>query len=67
MGERLIGCPQAQKENGFMSKKIIAMLALAFFVFAASGCGTAKGACKGFQEDWQTLKKADDWMRKHLW
>lgn len=51
-----------------MLKKSMVFLIVLAFVFLVSGCGTIKGACEGFaNEDWPTLKKIDDWMRKNLW
>ncbi len=35
------------------------------------GCSSLKGATKGFKEgwndDWKAVKKADVWIKEHMW
>ncbi len=54
-----------------MVKKCILIFILFSLVIVISGCetvkGAAKGAAEGFQKDWESAKKVDDWMRKNLW
>jgi predicted small secreted protein len=61
-----------QKEGSVnMTKKGLAFFVLLVFIILISGCETIKGAgqgaADGAKKDWQTLKKADAWMRKNLW
>ena len=50
-----------------MAKKYAMLLALFVFLVLIAGCETAKGAAQGFQKDWKSLEKVDDWMRDNLW
>lgn len=54
-----------------MIKKGTLFFILAIFVMAIAGCETVKGlaagATEGAKKDWQTLQKADAWMRENLW
>lgn len=53
----------------FRSALIICVLYLLLMVL--NGCCTVKGAVQGgvegFSEDWETAKKADEWIRENLW
>ena len=40
---------------------------LSIFLILSSGCETVKGAFQGAKKDFQSVKEADDWMRKNLW
>jgi hypothetical protein len=40
---------------------------LSILVILISGCETFKGAFQGSKKDWESVKKADEWMRKNLW
>ena len=50
----------------FMRSKrfLVSVLGL---ILLMQGCGTVKGARKGFKEDWKTVLQADDWMRENMW
>jgi uncharacterized protein YceK len=55
------------KKEEAVIKRALGLCIILAFILSLSGCGTLKGAYNGAKEDWQSLKKADDWMKKNLW
>ena len=48
-------------------RSALAICVVCLLLIVLSGCETVKGAAQGLSKDWQTAKKADNWLRENLW
>jgi predicted small secreted protein len=59
------------KKAALMVRKPFLLIRIVIFAVLLSGCntvkGTAAGAASGAQQDLESMKKADGWLKKNLW
>ena len=56
-----------KKARRLAIKKCTIFFIFSIFLILISGCETMKGAFEGAKKDWDSAKKADQWLRKNLW